>query len=148
MTKIGASSTPMSKHMPETDNDIDPVDKNEYLKYVGLLNYLAMFTRPDILYALSVCSQKCSNPTKRDLRMVIRIFRYLNETQDIGITYSPDGEITLFCYVDASHNQYPDAKGHFGMTFSLGKNDGSFYAKSQKMKLVTLSSAESESDIL
>ena len=30
----------------------EPVDKTEYLRGVGLLNYLASYTRPDLLYHL------------------------------------------------------------------------------------------------
>ena len=46
--------------------------------------------------------------------------------------------------VDASHNQYDDGRGHYGYSFSLGRGNGSFVAKSSKMRLNTLSSTESE----
>ena len=50
----------------------------------------------------------------------------------------------LFCYVDATFNSYKNAKSHYGYSFSLGENNGHFFSKSAKMKIVTLSSTESE----
>jgi hypothetical protein len=52
------------------------VDKLEYMRLVGLLNYLAIYSRPDILYALSIVSKKAQNPTRADLLKVKRIFIY------------------------------------------------------------------------
>jgi hypothetical protein len=75
--------------------------------------------------------------------MVNKIFSYISNTMDYGLTFSP-GDIQLYCHVDASYNYYNDARGHMGYSFSLGKNDASFYAKSQKIKLVCLSSTEAE----
>jgi hypothetical protein len=50
----------------------------------------------------------------------------------------------LWGHADSSHNSYTDAKGHLGYCFSLGEHDRSFYCKSAKIKLTTLSSTESE----
>ena len=46
--------------------------------------------------------------------------------------------------MDAAHHSYPDGKGHYGYSFALGSQDRCFFANSKKMKLVTLSSTESE----
>lgn len=45
----------------------------------------------------------------------------------------------LKCYVDAAFNCYSDAKSHYGYAYFLGDYNGSFYAKSAKMKIVALS---------
>jgi hypothetical protein len=135
--------TPMStveRTMPE---DTAPIDQRGYLEIVGGLNYLAQYTRPDILYALSILAQKCANPTVGDKKKAIRILRYLESTVGQGLNFSP-GPIDLQCFVDAAHHSYSDGKGHYGYSFSLGAQDGCFFAKSKKMKLVTLSSTESE----
>ena len=136
--------TPMSAIEPAArEGDDDPVEVETYLQLVGGLNYLAQFTRPDIMYSLSRVAQKCSHPVVSDLRMVHRIFRYLAGTPSYGIRFE-SGDIILVCHVDASHNCYDDARGHYGYCFSLGERDGVFYAKSSKLKLTTLSSTESE----
>jgi hypothetical protein len=139
-----SKNTPMAQ-TPSTEQEDDktPYDIESYLRMVGALNYLAQCTRPDLLYCLSIVAQRCAKPTNRDKRMVQRIFHYLETTQDFGLCFEP-GPIKLQCWVDASFNCYPDGKGHYGYGFSLGGNDALFYSKSSKMKLVTLSSTETE----
>ena len=77
------------------------------------------------------------------MRLVKRILKHIRCTADYGIVFKP-GPIELVCYVDSSHNTYPDGYGHYGYTFSLGDGDGVFHAVSKKMQLITLSSTESE----
>jgi hypothetical protein len=50
----------------------------------------------------------------------------------------------IICQVDASYNCYNDGKSHYGYLFSLGFGNAPFCLKSSKIKLVTLSSTESE----
>ena len=92
---------------------------------------------------MSIVAQRCSAPTQADMAILQRVLRYLASTPEVGLTFSP-GPITLHCSVDASHNCYNDGKGHYGYAFSLGPLDGAFFACSKKIKLVTLSSTESE----
>ena len=136
--------TPMRVFPLVVPGDEVRVDQNEYLTLVGALNHLSQYTRPDILFAVSSAAQKCSKPTVGDLKAVVRIFQYLTCTLDLGIRYSAKGSMELVGSVDASHNQYEDGRGHYGYSFSLGRGNGSFDAKSSKMKLNTLSSTESE----
>ena len=114
------------------------------MSLVGLLNYLAILTRPDLLYSLSRVAQATSNPTESDLLKVKRIFRYVLSTRDYGLTYDCNNDFNLYCYVDASYNCYEDGKSHYGYTISLGKRNGSFCAKSAKIPLVCMSSTEAE----
>ena len=135
--------TPMTCTDVIRERDNDPIDQREYLMVVGGLNYLAQYTRPDILYAMSIVAQRCSCPTVGDMKMVQRILRYIEDTVDYGLQFNP-GPVSLICHVDAAHNCYEDGRGHYGYSFTLGYGDGSFFAKSKKMKLTTLSSTESE----
>ena len=138
------NKTPMSVDAPYVHGDDTRIDQNYYLSLVGALNHLSQYSRPDILFAVSSVAQRCSAPTERDLTAVVRIFNYLRATPELGIRYNRNSEIILVGCVDASHNQYDDARGHYGYSFSLGRGNGSFDAKSTKMKLNTLSSTESE----
>jgi hypothetical protein len=144
MTDAKGIQTPLPTIYSYNAKDNIAVDKNEYLKFVGLNNYLAMYTRPDLAYSLSSIAQKCSNPTKADLKNVQRIFRYIISTREYGITFYSDDDYTLCCHVDASYNCYTDGKSHYGYTISLGRDNGSFVCKSAKIKLVTTSSTEAE----
>jgi hypothetical protein len=130
------SSTPYVEKWTPNSDDNDLVNKSDYLELIGMLNYLAILSRSDILYAVSRCAQQCSKPTKLDMRKARRIFSYLNGTKNYGITFRP-GKIDFRGWVDASNMHYKDGKGHFGYCFSLGLNDGAFYARSQKMKVIT-----------
>jgi len=138
-------STPISINQTYNDKfDNISVDKTYYLKLVGQINYLASYTRPDLLYSLSRVAQACSNPTESDMIRVKRIIRHISETRDYGITYDISMDFFIYCYVDASYNCYIDGKGHYGYTICIGRNNGSICAKSSKMKIVALSSTEAE----
>jgi hypothetical protein len=136
--------TPMALSYSVSKNDQIRVDKTNYMSLVGLLNYLAILTRPDLLYSLSRVAQATSNPTQSDLLKVKRIFRYVLNTRDFGLTYDNNNDFKLYCHVDASYNCYEDGKSHYGYTISLGKSNGSFCAKSAKIPLVCMSSTEAE----
>jgi hypothetical protein len=136
--------TPMVVNKILSPGDEIRVDQTEYLTLVGALSHIAQYTRPDILFAVSCAAQQCSKPKHGDMKAVLRIFQYLTCTLDLGIRYSSGGDMNLVGSVDASHNQYEDGRGHYGYSFSLGRGNGSFDAKSSKMKLNTLSSTESE----
>jgi len=118
--------TPMATSYSESKNDFIKVDKTNYLSLVGLLNYLAILTRPDLLYSLSKVAQATSNPTQSDLLKVKRIFRYIMYTKEHGLNYNCDDDFNIYCYGDASYNCYDDGKSHYGYTISLGKGNGSF----------------------
>jgi hypothetical protein len=145
LTNCKGISTPISTIQSYNDQfDNISVDKTYYLKLVGLINYLASYTRPDLLYSLSRVAQACSAPTQSDLIRVKRIVRYISETREYGITYDVNIDFFIYCYVDASYNCYDDGKGHYGYTFCIGKGNGSVCAKSSKMKVIALSSTEAE----
>ena len=95
---------------------------------------------------MSRVSQQCVSPTQRSVREVTRILKYISATLDYGIIFSTsqDNKIQLYCHCDAAHNCYDSGKGHYGYNFSLDKDDGSFFAISKKLPLITLSSTESE----
>ena len=73
------------KMMPGDDKLFN---KEKYLQIVGTINYPAVLTRPDLLYAISRAAQKCSKPTYGDYRRVIRIIRYIKGTIDLKLTFT------------------------------------------------------------
>ena len=129
---------------PPNPDTSQPIDKLYYMKLIGMLNYLAIYSRPDILYALSRASQKSQHPTKTDLDAVHRIYRYIFYTKEKCLIYICSTDKNMVCQVDASFNCYIDGKAHYGYLFSLGLHNAPFCLKSTKIKLVTLSSTESE----
>jgi hypothetical protein len=141
--------TPYSDLQAKQPDDNKRFDKDKYLQIIGALMYPAGLTRPDILYAVHKCAQKCAKPTIADFRRVKRILRYINGTLDYNITFGKgDGTIRLYCHVDSAYQNYPNGKSHYGYSFGLYTHghckDATFYARSVKMKLVVLSSTEAE----
>ena len=116
-------ATPMSTSTKPRKDINESVDTTTYLRLVGSLNFIAQCTRPDILFAMSSAAQKCSAPTKDDYMQAIRILLYLQSTPHLGLCFAP-GKFILVCHVDAAHNCYLDAHGHYGFCFSLGLLDG------------------------
>ena len=139
----GAAKTPMVVHESDKSDDADLVDQINFMKIVGGINYLAQCTRPDLMYAISRSAQACKSPNKGDLRRVMRLLRYVLGTLELGVKLN-NGIMQLICHVDASFNLYDDGWSHYGYCFAMGEGDGSFYAKSQRMKLQPLSSTEAE----
>ena len=140
----GTTTPILTTHNNPSKNDNIEVDKLEYMRLVGLLNYLAIYTRPDILYAMSIVSQASQHPSQADLLKVKRIFRYVFSTKNKCIIFKQTDNLDVICYVDASHNCYKDGKSHYSFLFSIGYGNHFFCVKSGKIKLVTLSSTESE----
>ena len=85
--------------------DLDGPDRKQdwnYRSAIGMLNYLAASTRPDILYAVHSAARFSANPKLIHEQAVKRICRYLKGTKDQGIILKPDPNRGVDCYVDAS----------------------------------------------
>nr|GEW86616.1 putative ribonuclease H-like domain-containing protein [Tanacetum cinerariifolium] len=78
-----------------------PVDATKYRSMIGALMYLTS-NRPDIVHATCVCARYQAHPTKKNLKEVKRIFRYLWGTVNMGLRYTKDSgfELTGFSDVD------------------------------------------------
>ena len=144
MTEANGAPTPYAVTQTPMQDDEVKVDKHVYLSYVGLINYLACYTRPDLLYALSRVSQRCSDPNKADMRRVIHIFRFIISTKDECLIFKSNIPVILYAWVDASYDCYIDGKSQYGFNLAIGYDSGSFVSKSGKIKLVALSSCEAE----
>nr|GEY44710.1 copia protein [Tanacetum cinerariifolium] len=98
MDKGQSIGTPMATK-PKLDADLSgiPVDQTDYRSKIGSLMYLTS-NIPDIVQAVCFCARYQSRPTKKHLKEVKRIFRYLRGTVNMGLWY-PKGssfELPLF----------------------------------------------------
>ena len=141
---ITSVPTPMEPGGEPKHIDKTPVDISEYRKIIGLLMYVAIHTRPDILFAVSYLATKLAAPTAYHKKQALRVVKYLAGTPTLGLRFSSHGPIELFGYVDASYLAHEDAKGHTGMSYSIGEGNAAFYSRSFKQKLVGRSSTEAE----
>jgi hypothetical protein len=80
-----------------------PPRKNNwnYRSLIGMLNYLASSTRPDIAFAVHQCAKFTTNPKRIHELAIHRIVRYLKSTADKGFILRPSHPPNLDCYVDA-----------------------------------------------
>lgn len=65
----------------------EPYDVNLYKQLIGTMMYLALYTRPDICFAVNYLSRFSEAPDMRHFVACKRILRYLKGTSSYGIKY-------------------------------------------------------------
>ena len=129
-----------------TGAPLGAVDRSQYVSLCMSLMFLARMTRADLLLSVTVCSTRSSNATSGDLVILKRILAYLAHVPNYGIRYVGGKAMVFRSYVDSSHALHKDGRGHGGLFLTLGS--GYVFAKSGKLKTSTLSSTESENNMM
>nr|GEW34990.1 putative ribonuclease H-like domain-containing protein [Tanacetum cinerariifolium] len=108
-----------------------PVDATKYRSMIGTLMYLTS-SRPDTVHATCVCARYQAHPTKKHLKEVKRIFRYLWGTVNMGLWYTKDYGFELTGFSDADYAGCKDTfKSTSGGAQFLAKNLMSWSSKKQ-----------------
>ena len=146
MDQCNPVSTPIDNHtklskLPE--NQSYPHIKSIYQNMIGSLLYATITTRPDISFAVQTLSQFNNNPGPAHLTAVKRVFRYLQGTPKIGITYHSDPVTTLEIFSDADWGNDPDDRHSISGYVSTFAG-GAITWNSKKQPTVALSSMEAE----
>nr|GEV77434.1 uncharacterized mitochondrial protein AtMg00810-like [Tanacetum cinerariifolium] len=84
------------------DADGDDIDVHLYRSMIGSLMYLTT-SRPDIMYAVCVCSIFQVTTKVSHLHAVKRIFRYLKGHSKFGRWYPRDSSFELVAYTDSDY---------------------------------------------
>ncbi|GJV67134.1 hypothetical protein Tco_1482643 [Tanacetum coccineum] len=79
MTSCDSIGTPMATKPLDADLSGTPVNQMKYRSMVGALMYLTA-SRSDIVHATCYCARFQVRPTKKHLKEVKQIFRYLKNT--------------------------------------------------------------------
>nr|GEW42127.1 integrase, catalytic region, zinc finger, CCHC-type, peptidase aspartic, catalytic [Tanacetum cinerariifolium] len=111
--------TPMAERN-KLDEDLHetPVDATLYHDMTGSLTYLTSI-RPDLIYAVCLCSRYQAKPTKKHLNAVKRIFRYLKGTINMGLCkipmYCDNKSVIALCCNNVQHSRakHIDVRYHF-----------------------------------
>lgn len=116
-----------------------------YLRAVGTLLHIAIYTRPDIAKAVQVVSQFMSNPGEAHWSAVKRILAYLKFTKDlilsVGGQSSTPAQLVAWC--DADHAASPDhARSTSGYAIFIGQGCVSWSAKKQTCTAISTGEAE------
>ena len=87
----GSSMTPCNESILQSvaSEHVSPTDKTEFMSIVMSVMFLARFTRPDLLFAVSVLSTHCNDCTRAHMVQAIKLLKY--------IAVSPDMAIDLNC---------------------------------------------------
>ncbi|KAG9019865.1 hypothetical protein FRB90_003456 [Tulasnella sp. 427] len=81
----------LTKEMsPSTAEEMAEMKGIPYLNAVGALNYLTIVTCPDISYTVGKLACFNSKPGMQHWKAVKHLFRYLQRTKDMKLTYAPD----------------------------------------------------------
>jgi hypothetical protein len=80
-----------AKLTKEANETASPRDVTEYSARIRALNFLAIQSRPDISYAISILSQFISNPNASHWSAIKRVFAYIKGTPTRGPTYTKAG---------------------------------------------------------
>eukprot|EP00253_Pinus_taeda_P003999 PITA_03999 len=120
-----------------TNDDSVAVHQPTYRSMIGSLLYLTG-TRPNI-----ILGRFQENPKETHLQAVKRIFKYLQGTQNYGLWYPRDTDLTLHAYTDADWaGSVDDRKNTSGGAFFMGARLVSWFIKKQSS--IALSTAEAE----
>jgi len=144
------SKTPMDQGVkelskcdcPHSDVEKDQMKGIPYQQLIGSLMYVALATRPDILFAVTKLSQFSSNPGSTHWLQAKRILRYLAATKDINLVYDcGTNEIEIFSDADWA-SDVDDRHSYSGMMILLNGNPITW--KSNKQKSISTSTMEAE----
>jgi len=86
---------------PTTDKEKGDMKRLSYLIAVGLLMYVAMGLRPDIMYSVAHLSQFCSNPGYEHWMGAQRIVWYLHGSKAKCLVLGGLNDLWLFGYMDS-----------------------------------------------
>ncbi|GKC18407.1 retrovirus-related pol polyprotein from transposon TNT 1-94 [Tanacetum coccineum] len=92
----------VEKSKLDEDTQGKAVDPTHYRGMVGTLMYLTS-SRPDLIYAVCMCSRYQARPTEKHLHAVKIIFRYLRGIINWGLWYLKEFAIPLTAFADADH---------------------------------------------
>jgi len=116
-------------------------DEKIYRSAVGSLLYLAICTRPDILFSVSKAARRTTNPNYEDWVMILKIFRYLKYTIDYGIKFTRNINIDIYADADYAGDK-ATRRSTSGFLISIGNAPTSWLSKLQHS--VSTSTAEAE----
>lgn len=145
MSQANPSGTPIStypsvKSVSETKYCSDNVP---YREAVGCLNFIAVVSRPDIAFAVSVVSRYLANPNEEHWTSVKRILRYLAGTSEVGILYAGSSDNELEAYSDSDFAADEETRRSMSGYVTILSNGAVSWA-AQRQTGVSLSTTEAE----
>ncbi len=130
--------------LPALDKEtpINPYPAQQYQSAIGFLMYTMIYTRLDLIYAVSKLSQYGSNPKKVHWKAVKRVLQYVKGTLDHSLTFEgTSSAMSLIGYTDSDWaGDKESQRSTSGYVFFLG--NGPISWKSKLQPTVALSSCK------
>ncbi|GKA60280.1 putative ribonuclease H-like domain-containing protein [Tanacetum coccineum] len=105
LVNVKTAITPMETKVALTkDEEAVDVDVHLYRSMIGSLMYLTA-SRPDIMYAVCVCSRFQVTPKTSHLNAVKRIFKYLKGKPHLGLWYPRESPFDLEAFSDIDYGR-------------------------------------------
>lgn len=138
---------PMATHMhPNCNLDLDDssgkVDSKVYRVMIGSLLYLTA-SRAYILFSVCLCAIFQSNLRESHLSVVMRIFRYLKASTNLGLLYKKSNDYKLVGFCDTNYIGYRiERNSRSSCCQFIGEN--LIYWASKRQQTIALSTTEVE----
>ena len=116
------SETPMSTTWEHTNTSVPlkPEESSEFISLIARLLYLAMQTRPDILYAVNTLAQFQREPRMCDMEAGVKILKYLRKTYDLGLYYRSNANSSAIIFNSETPEKLKQRLKGFGITLMEG----------------------------
>ena len=145
MSTANAVKTPLPTNaLHQVEAESDPFDAAVMQKAMGYVSYLAIHSRPDIVFACNLLSRYSSKPTKNHWSLVKHLLRYIKGTKKLGIEIrNRRCPRDLVGYADADYAMSSrDKKSTTG--FAIQFQGNLICWKSKKQSVVAQSTTEAE----
>jgi len=128
---------------PSINNKLNKLSINttKYRSLVGNLLYVAISTRPDILYSVSKAAQRSKEPTMEDWMNALKILGYLKKTMNYGLKFNNKRIINAYSDADYAGDKI-SRRSTSGYVITIGGTPVSWCSKLQPC--VSTSTAEAE----
>lgn len=134
-------ATPMEVGFQIDDGPV--IEGIPYRRLICSLMHIAITTRPDISFAVTVLSRVLDKPTEVCWKAGKRILRYLSGTKNHGLIFKKSNSESLVCFSDADWGTDKlTRKSVSGCIAFHGENPIAWFSK--KQNCISMSSTESE----
>ena len=141
----GKVTSPAAEHLREIGNDAEKLDdslRQTFHTITARSLFCGKRARPNLLPTVSFLTTRVKEPNTDDWKKLKRMMKYMEQTVNDVLTLSAKNLNVVKWWVDGSYAVHKDAKSQTGATMSMGS--GAIYSSSQKQKINTRSSTETE----
>ena len=141
---MSTEETPMiEKYQIDKDPEDEFFHEFDIRSKIGSLMFASVCTRPDITFAVSYLARFTNHPSRQVCIAIIRVFRYLKGTADLGITIKKEDGARPLVYCDADYaGDTTDYKSTSGVLVMIGSTPVCWYSSKQTSTAQSTTDAE------